>query len=238
MADATFNDRIMRDLPFELKELREDGTFEGIANVLGVEDLGGDIIERGAFQKTIADNPIVPVLWQHKPDEVIGQGEISEKSRNVLIRGKLDLDDPTGAKAYRKLKNKLVRGLSIGFTATKYRWQELKGRTVRMVEEVRLWEVSIVTFPMNEGAMVTAVKSQDKEDPGPAATVSELVSRIDLLEQKIQSLQANPTLPPESMEKSRQDRTEPTEQSTKPVGDHSALLETASLIRSFTNGSK
>lgn len=148
---------------FELKEVKEDGSFVGIASIYGVEDLGGDVIDKGAFRKTIAENPSVPVLWQHKSDEVIGMGTIKEWQGKVLLEAQLDLEDPTAQKAHKKLKNGLIRGLSIGFETIKFTWEDIEGRMVRHIGELKLWEVSIVTFPMLTAAHVTRVKSAEQE---------------------------------------------------------------------------
>jgi uncharacterized protein len=148
----------LKTLTFELKEVAEDGTFTGIASVYGVEDLGRDVIDKGAFVKTIGENPTVPILWQHKPDEVIGEGEVSEWQGKILIKGRLDLEDSTAVKAYGKMKRRLVRGLSIGFSTIKSTFQEIEGRMVRHIQELKLWEVSIVTFPMLPDAQVVRVK--------------------------------------------------------------------------------
>lgn len=144
---------------FELKEVNDDGSFVGIASVYGVEDLGGDVIEKGAFKKTISENPAVPILWQHKSDEVIGMGTVKEWQGKVLLEGQLDLDDPTAMKAYKKMKSKLIKGLSIGFNTIKHTWEDVEGRMVRHITELKLWEVSVVTFPMLPSAQVTRVKS-------------------------------------------------------------------------------
>jgi HK97 family phage prohead protease len=136
------------------------GTFEGIASVVGVEDLTGDVIEEGAFTKTISEHPEVPVLWQHDSREVIGTGELRMAGPHLMISGKFDMEDPTAVKAYRKLKSGLVRGLSIGFSAVKSTWEDLKDRSIRHLNELKLWEVSIVTFPAMPLAQVTAVKQQ------------------------------------------------------------------------------
>jgi HK97 family phage prohead protease len=161
----------------EVKEVAADGTFEGIASVYGIEDLGGDVIDKGAFSKTLAENPIVPVLWQHQNDEVIGEGELSEWQNKVRIKGKLDLEDDTAKKAHRKIKRGLVKGLSIGFQTLKSTWAEVEGRMVRHVQELKLWEVSIVTFPMLPAAQVTRVKSAEEE-------------RLARLESQVSALQA------------------------------------------------
>jgi HK97 family phage prohead protease len=149
---------------FEVKELTESGAFDGIASVYGVEDLGNDVIERGAFTKTIGENPEVPVLWQHDRTEVIGSGRIVEDGSIVRITGQLDMTDPTAQKAYSKLKLRLVKGLSIGFEAVKSTFEELKGKYIRHINEIKLWEVSIVTFPMLLDAQVTSIKSADADE--------------------------------------------------------------------------
>lgn len=161
----------------EIKEVAEDGSFEGIASVYGVEDLGGDVVDKGAFSKTISENAVVPILWQHKSDEVIGEGEVSEWQNKIRIKARLDLEDETAKKAYRKMKRKLIKGLSIGFQTVKSSWEDVEGRMVRHIGELKLWEVSVVTFPMLPAAQVTRVKSAEDE-------------RIARLESQVSALQA------------------------------------------------
>ena len=175
-------------LYLEVKEVAADGTFQGVASVYGVEDLGGDIIDRGAFTKTIAENPVVPILWQHDSHEVIGQGEVKEWQGKILLAGQIDLEDPIGQKAYRKLKAKLIKGLSIGFQAVKATFQDVTtdagSKMVRRIQELKLWEVSIVTFPMLPQAQVTRVKSLADD------------ARLKALEDKVSALSAANATPP------------------------------------------
>ncbi len=159
-----------KDFKIDVKEVGEDGTFTGIASVYGEEDLGGDVIQKGAFTRTIAENPEVPVLWQHKPDEVIGKGALREFGRKIILDGKLDLEDPTAMKAYKKMKAGLIKGLSIGFSVISQAWKEVEDRAVRYITELRLWEVSIVTFPMLPAAQVTRVKTRNEEFQATEAT--------------------------------------------------------------------
>ena len=147
---------------FELKEVSEDGTFTGIASVTGIEDLQGDVLDRNAFSKTLKENPVVPILWQHDTHEVIGKGVVRQNGDKILVEGKLDLADPMAEKAYGKMKRKLITGLSIGFSAIKSTWQEVGGRAVRHISELKLWEISAVTFPALPEAQITAVKSMDQ----------------------------------------------------------------------------
>lgn len=173
-AKAWYKDHYKKDMPLETEEEPEveyrnfrlevkatddaTGEFTGVASVCGVEDLGGDLIEAGAFSKTVAENPIVKVLWQHDPSEVIGQGKLQELGAMLTIKGQLDMDDPQARKVYGKLKKGLISGLSIGFQALKVIWEETKERYLRHITELKVWEVSIVTFPMLPQAQVTSIK--------------------------------------------------------------------------------
>ncbi len=194
---------------FEIKEVADDGAFSGIASVYGVEDLGGDVIDKGAFTKTISENPVFPILWQHKSDEVIGEGSITEWQGKLMLKAKLDLTDPTAQKAYGKMKRKLVKGLSIGFSTIKSTWAEVEGRMIRHIQELKLWETSIVTFPMLPAAQVTRVKSAEGQE-----------AEIKLLHDQIQALQAKLATPPEPAQAAEP----PIEPKTEPVEDHSAAL--------------
>jgi len=203
------------ELQLEIKEVKEDGTFNGIASVIGVEDLGGDVIEKGAFTKTLSENPVVPVLWQHKSDEVVGQGSLKEWQSKILMEGKLDLEDPTALKAYQKLKKKLIKGLSIGFQTLKATWEEIEegGRTryVRHIQELKLWEVSIVTFPMLPQAQVTRVKSVDLED------------RLKRIEDQVSALSVRSSTPASVQEPEPRETKEPPAVSIEPELLHSTL---------------
>jgi len=143
-------------LRFEVKQLDEAGVFEGYAAVFGNEDLGGDVIEPGAFKKTLKENPTLPILWQHDVREPIGVTlEACEDGKGLRVRGQLNLETSRGREAYALLKQGALRGLSIGYDTIKEAWHG----SVRRLKEVRLWEWSLVTFPMNPKAQITAVKS-------------------------------------------------------------------------------
>jgi uncharacterized protein len=210
---------------FELKELSEDGTFTGIASVYGVEDLGGDVIDKGAFTKTISENPTIPILWQHDRREVIGEGSVKEWQGKLLLTAKLDMADPIAVKAHAKMKQKLIKGLSIGFSTIKSTWAEVEGRMIRHIQELKLWETSVVTFPMLPAAQVTRVKSAEEE------------GRIAALEKQVQALLAakettpaapamEPVIVPEP----------PSQQGTEPAKDHSALILKIQAARKLFNG--
>lgn len=204
-----------RDFKFDVKEVREDGTFSGIASKYGEEDLYGDVIDKGAFTKTISENPTIPILWQHDSREVIGSGTVKEWGNKISVDGKLDLEDPTAVKAYKKMKAALIRGLSIGFQTIKSRWEEVEGRMVRHISELKLWEVSVVTFPALPTAQVTRVKSADEE----------FEMRLKRIEETL-ALQADRNTPPEPK---RAD--EPPPKPNEPDQIHSGATALLQLIR-------
>ena len=165
---------------FEIKEISDEGTFSGIASVYGVEDLGGDVIDKGAFKKTLAENPTVPILWQHDAHQVIGQGTVKEWQGKIMLEAQLDMEDPTAQKAFGKMKKKLIKGLSIGFTTIKSTWEELENRSIRHIGELKLWEVSVVTFPMLTSAQVTRVKNADPDQLA-ALVAAEVAKQVSAL---------------------------------------------------------
>ena len=151
-----------KDFKFELKALAEDGTFEGYLSVFNVIDLGNDVVEPGAFTKTIQEQKgTVPLLWQHRTDKPIGTLTLEEDQYGLKVNGKLLLEVQQGREAYTLVKSGVIKGLSIGFEAIKK--QVEKG--VRRLKEIRLYEGSIVTFPMLPIAQITGIKSlEDKSD--------------------------------------------------------------------------
>jgi HK97 family phage prohead protease len=145
---------------FQLKIKSVDdaaGTFVGMAAVYGNVDLGGDVIDPGAFTRTLSAGKSFPVLWQHQPDNPIGTAKVTETREGLLVNGTLMLSDPTAQKAHTFLKAGVVKGLSIGYDAI----QATYDGDIRHLKELRLWEVSVVTFPMNESATISSVKAKD-----------------------------------------------------------------------------
>jgi len=144
---------------FELKqEPGEDGTFSGYASVFGNVDHGMDIVQRGAFARSLASGRKVRMLWQHDPSKVIGVwDEIKEDDRGLFVRGRVLSDVNLGREAMALLRADAIDSMSIGFRTVEA--TEEDGGRVRKLVEVDLWEISLVTFPMNTAATVTDVKS-------------------------------------------------------------------------------
>jgi HK97 family phage prohead protease len=139
----------------QIKALAEDGSFEGKLAVYSKVDLGGDNILPGAFTKTIQERgDKVPLLWQHNSDEPIGVLTLVDGPDALSVKGQLLMELDQAKRAYLLLKAGVIKGLSIGFDTIK----DSVENGVRQLKELRLWEGSIVTFPMNEAAMVTSIK--------------------------------------------------------------------------------
>jgi uncharacterized protein len=149
-----------RDFIFKIKSIDDAGNFTGMAATYGNVDLGGDRIIPGAFSKTLSAGRKFPVLWQHDPSNPIGTCEITDSRDGLQLAGALELSDPTAKKAHTFMKAQVVRGLSIGYDTV----QSTYDGDVRNLTEVKLWEVSVVTFPMNESAMVTGIKAMTDTD--------------------------------------------------------------------------
>lgn len=132
---------------------RVPARFAGYAAVFGRRDLGGDVIEPGAFAGSLAarrfETPL-PVFWQHRPDMRIGTIDtVAEDARGLRVIGTL-----TDPRAVALLRGRTVRGLSFGYRATAAR----HGPQGRDLQAVDLFEVSLVTRPMQPLAQVHYVE--------------------------------------------------------------------------------
>lgn len=137
-----------------MSEAESGVRFAGYAALFDRQDRGGDIIRKGAFARAIAwwKGRTVPLLWQHRPDQPIGVIEsISEDERGLRVIGRVRRDAP--GEAAEMLKAGQVNGLSFG-----YRVAKADGRHPRILKDLDLVEVSLVTFPMQPGARVHAVE--------------------------------------------------------------------------------
>lgn len=145
---------MIQSFAFELKSVTAEGTFEGLASTYGNIDLVGDIVEKGAFVRTLAQGGDErPLLWQHR--DPIGLVKLQDSDEGLIARGKLSLGIQQAKDALVLLRDRVVRAMSIGFTTVKDR---VDGN-VRRLQEVKLWEVSLTAVPANQQAVITTVKS-------------------------------------------------------------------------------
>lgn len=149
----------MNDKSFKLriKELEDTGQFTGYASVFGNVDYQGEVVEKGAFKRTLDHSSgRVPILWQHDPGEPIGVGtSMLEDDYGLYVEGKINMDTQRGREAHSLLRQGALKGLSIGYDVIKDTIMEGK----RFLKEVRLHEYSLVTFAANNLAQVQTIKS-------------------------------------------------------------------------------
>lgn len=176
-----------KTIPLEVKDLK-DWSFTGWASVYGNEDLGGDVVMPGAFDKSLSDRNRLTILWQHKSDEPIGIGLFTSKEQGLQVEADLDPDDNTAKRARRKMKRGEVKGLSIDYSVPPGGAEFRKG--VRYINEAKLWAVSVVTFPMNTQAQVTDVKSAPEQKADDFATTLEMIRMYNAHSQMLNALYA------------------------------------------------
>lgn len=169
------------NVTLDIKEVSDEGTFEGIASVYGVVDEVGDVVEKGAFTRTIKAiqskaEPTIPILWRH--DSPIGKGTIEDTPKGLYIKGKLTLAVAQAKEALALMKDGVVRGLSIGFRSNQTQ-EKLDDAGVRHLHEVKLYEVSLTPFPACPGAEATKVK---ESEPMQRKDFTEELNRVQTLE--------------------------------------------------------
>ncbi len=143
-----------------------DGTsVEGYASLFGKTDQGGDVVQAGAYGRSLnslkSAGRRVKMLWQHDPAQPIGiWDEVREDERGLYVKGRLLTEVAKGREAAALIEAGAIDGLSIGYR-TKRAEKDASGR--RLLAELELWEVSLVTFPMLPDARVGA-KADDPQD--------------------------------------------------------------------------
>ena len=127
--------------------------FAGYAALFGKRDDGRDVIRKGAFVRTLHEQrEPLPLFWQHRTDVRIGWVErIAEDERGLRVIA--SIDNPEGGAAA-ALKQGTANGLSFGYRARGYH-RDAAGRELT---DIDLYEVSLVSHPMQHAARVHMVE--------------------------------------------------------------------------------
>lgn len=151
------------------------GAFSGYGATFGNIDAGGDRIEKGAFASTLkewgAKGKFPPMLLQHgggfmgSADDMLPVGKwtsMEENGRGLKVEGELfAMTTERGQYIYEGLKAGALDGLSIGYRAKEFVLGTKPGEPRRTLKSVDLFELSIVTFPMDGKARIGAVKGAE-----------------------------------------------------------------------------
>lgn len=153
-------------IPYQFKttSIGEDGRFSGIASVFGTMDQGGDIVQPGAFKASLAEHARnqtrVVMLRDHDPTQPVGVWEsLVETAKGLEVVGRLTLAVGKAAETLALLKDGALTGLSIGYRTVQSSRDSKTG--ARLLEQLALHEISLVSMPMHPGARVVSVKADE-----------------------------------------------------------------------------
>jgi hypothetical protein len=136
-----------------------EGTrVEGYASYFDAADQGNDVVAKGAYARSLQrlkrEGRAVKMLWQHDPALPIGVwDEVREDARGLFVKGRILDSVEKGREAAALIAAGAIDGLSIGYRTVRAAKND-KGQ--RLLSELELWEVSLVTFPMLPSARVAA----------------------------------------------------------------------------------
>lgn len=151
-----------KQLQFKAESIdTEKGIFSGFASTSDL-DQGGDIIVKGAFGRTLMERKErVKVLWQHDMDKPIGKPTLlEERDGGLYIEAQLSMTT-LGRDAAILLKDGVIDSMSIGYSVKE---KDYDADGIRIIKDLDLFEVSLVSFPMNEKAVITSVKSLEVKE--------------------------------------------------------------------------
>lgn len=169
-------------LPLEVVD-EEKGIVEGYASVYGVIDSQNEIVEKGAFDHILNDSTAIKkikFLWQHQYDKPIGRiQKLWDDGVGLKYRAKYNQKTSWGKDAYEASLNEDIDGNSIGYSMTNGKAAK-DDEGVNHLQNVGLMEISNVTFPSNQEATHTGVKSETVELETKAGRVLSAANESDL----------------------------------------------------------
>jgi uncharacterized protein len=175
VTEAKSKNRIVGKIKSAKMEIGENedgekvGIIEGYLSVYGNTDLGGDVVRKGAFTQTLAhNNGRFKLLLDHgyHTRDMAGMFYATDDEKGLYIKAEMPLDIGYVNDAYKLIKFNTERGvpcgLSIGYDTVNAVPNKSGGYDLT---ELRLLEGSITPFPMNEMALINAVKSKKSYQP-------------------------------------------------------------------------
>lgn len=194
--------------PFSVKALDEGArSFRGLASTWE-KDLGNDVIQKGAFTKTIKEwkgakaRPI-PLLDGHDRFSVLKvlgkMTDAVETDEGLEAEFEMVPDDDDAAAALKRVKGGFVSGLSIGYTPVDFADSGSGVNRVRQLKEIKLHEISLVVFPMNDSARIDAASVKSLLDAAKAGQLTD-DDKAELLA-LLQPAAATPQKEPEALPK-------------------------------------
>jgi len=167
----------------DIKAIGDDGLFSGYGSVFGNKDSYGDIVMPGAFAKSLSAHRKAKsrpaMFWMHDMKEPIGSwSKMEEDDKGLYVEGSLNMDVQRAREVYSLLKRGDIAGLSIGYYEVKATDDETQA--ARLLKQLELVEVSVVSIGANPAALIDNVKSIEEIR---ASFASGETPRLDLIEE-------------------------------------------------------
>lgn len=145
----------------DLKFASDDSTgeFEGYGSVWDSNDQINDTIIKGAFADSIKTR--LPKMFINHDHSAIPVGDwltAKEDDIGLNLAGRIDLHHKDGPSLYSAMKRSAMSGLSTGVISSTMKFTK-KADGGRIITKSDLREVSVVTFPMEESAIIVNIKS-------------------------------------------------------------------------------
>jgi len=166
------------------------GELDGYCSVFGNVDQGGDVVLPGAFRKTLADwsrsKQPLPLIADHELSTagVIGSvHDAKEDAVGLRVKARFS-SDPKAQSVRTKMIEGHIKGMSFTYETVKHYMGQVAGKSARFLQELKLFEASVVAFPMNTLALASAKADTKKPygdvpyaDPGYLDADGEQVSK-------------------------------------------------------------
>jgi hypothetical protein len=169
-----------KTVKFEVKSVDEtEGVIVGYGSTFNdAPDSYGDVVDDGAFTKTIQENAdSIVSLFNHDPNLPVGKPELSQDKHGLLTAIHLVRGVQKAEETLLLAKAGVLKRMSIGYDTIKS--EMVNG--IRHLKEVKLYDVSPVIFAANPSALILDVK---------AAEYALAHGNIDSIQESVKSLQA------------------------------------------------
>lgn len=182
---------------FEIKSAEDNGTITGYFSTYDeIPDSYGDIVEKGAFTKTIKDREETghpfPLCWNHDLDQIIGKVEKIEDTDKGPLMTAVFFDTPLAQEKRKIVQSGVVYQFSFAYDIVENRMpteDEKKKGISNVLKEVELFEVSIVPVPANPRAEVTEIKSGKRNSKKDADTIRQAISLLQSVLDEAENLE-------------------------------------------------
>lgn len=156
---------MQREKSFVIKELAVDEyKFKGYLSTYGNEDRVGDVIVKGAFDNSIKSRKIVPMLFNHNRDIVIGKMALSSDEKGLYVEAEFSKNIEESIKVYELLKMGALSDMSVGMNILDYETiDKSQPYGAWTIKEAEVLEGSIVTIAANPEAKIEQVKKLEDE---------------------------------------------------------------------------